>query len=251
MARRTKQEAERTRDALLSAACEVFLKRGVARATLEEVAQTAGVTRGAVYWHFRDKLDLFLALSDRARLPHEGLLTDLVVRLGADPSLEPLVELARTIEAAFVAMEGDVERRRMLTILLMRCEYVAEMEPAFDRQRRADAMLRAAMDHVFGVAAARGRLAPPWQPREAAMACFLLVTGLVQTWLRTPEKIRLTVQGKVLLRTFLASLGGLPEEAFPETQGLDQKSRLTPRGSRDGAAAARALASANEAASMT
>ena len=62
MARRTKEEAEQTRNAVLTAASQVFLERGVARATLEEVAQAAGVTRGAVYWHFRDKVDLFLAI---------------------------------------------------------------------------------------------------------------------------------------------------------------------------------------------
>jgi hypothetical protein len=40
----------------------VFLERGVSRATLDEIARAAGVTRGAIYWHFRDKLEIFVAL---------------------------------------------------------------------------------------------------------------------------------------------------------------------------------------------
>jgi TetR/AcrR family acrAB operon transcriptional repressor len=228
--KRTKEDAERTRSAVLDAACKAFLNRGVARATLDDVAELAGVTRGAIYWHFRGKLDLFLALNDRARLPYEGLLTDLIVRLEADPTLEPLVELARTTEAVFAAMESDVDRQRLLTILHMRCEYVDEMKPAFEWLRRADAMLRAAMDRVFDLAGGRGCLAACWPPREAATACFLLITGLVQAWLRTPEKMRLAKEGKALMRTFLASVGRrptlVPQNLPPEPKAKRHVARL-------------------------
>ena len=71
MARRTKEEALETRNALIDAAELVFELRGVAGTALQEVAETAGVTRGAVYWHFRDKADLFNAMMDRAILPFE------------------------------------------------------------------------------------------------------------------------------------------------------------------------------------
>ena len=68
VARQTKAQAEQTREAILDAAEKVFYERGVARSTLEEVARVAGVTRGAIYWHFRDKLDLFLTLNERCLL---------------------------------------------------------------------------------------------------------------------------------------------------------------------------------------
>ena len=73
MARRTKMEAEQTREQIIDAAEELFLTRGVARATLEQIAQAAGVTRGAIYWHFRDKDDLFEAMQARAALPQEDV----------------------------------------------------------------------------------------------------------------------------------------------------------------------------------
>jgi len=206
MARRTKQEAEQTRNAVLMAAAQVFLERGVARATLEEVAQAAGVTRGAVYWHFRDKLDLFLAIADRARAPYEGLLTDLAERLAADPALDPFAELEKTVEAGFQALEANAERQRFLTILMQRCEYVEEMKPAFERQRRARALFRAELEQIFFIIAARGRLAAPWRPKEAAAAIHLTLYGLLQTWLESPQDYRLTVEGFALARVCLASL---------------------------------------------
>src|SRR6201994_3729059 len=96
--RRTKAEAEQTREAILKAAVETFLERGVTRATLDEIARAARVTRGAVYWHFRDKLEIFLALERRANLPNEEFGARLKARLTADPGLDPVQELAGSIK---------------------------------------------------------------------------------------------------------------------------------------------------------
>jgi TetR/AcrR family acrAB operon transcriptional repressor len=55
MVRRTKEEAAATRDSILDAAEILFAKNGVSRTTLQHIATAAGVTRGAIYWHFVDK----------------------------------------------------------------------------------------------------------------------------------------------------------------------------------------------------
>ena len=60
--RKTKEEAQQTRSNLLNAALNVFYERGVSKASLDEIAKAAGVTRGALYWHFKNKEDLFEAL---------------------------------------------------------------------------------------------------------------------------------------------------------------------------------------------
>jgi AcrR family transcriptional regulator len=61
--RRTRADSKRrTRADLLAAAREVFLKRGFHAATLEEIAEEAGYTKGAVYSNFAGKDDLFLAM---------------------------------------------------------------------------------------------------------------------------------------------------------------------------------------------
>ena len=60
----TKEQAEQTREALLRAALKLFHEKGFAATRLQDIAETAGVTRGAVYWHFKNKLDIFEALFD-------------------------------------------------------------------------------------------------------------------------------------------------------------------------------------------
>jgi len=59
MVRKTKEEALRTRQLLIDAAIQQFALRGVANTTLTDIADAAGVTRGAIYWHFSSKSPLF------------------------------------------------------------------------------------------------------------------------------------------------------------------------------------------------
>lgn len=205
MARRTRQEAEQTQAVVLDAAVQVFLERGVARATLEEVARAAGVTRGAVYWHFRNKLDLFMAIDRRARLFSDQLLAGLAAYDGPDP----LAELTRTLVAALAVVEADTELRRMLTVLLLRCEYTGEMASALDRQRRSDETLRAELLRIFERAAACGALASSWRPDAAALALHALLVGLMHIWLHGPE-FDLAAEGAEAVRSFLVSLRAAP-----------------------------------------
>lgn len=57
--KRTKEEAEITKRKLVDAAFREFLSTGFDQSRLEDIASLAGVTRGALYWHFRNKNDLF------------------------------------------------------------------------------------------------------------------------------------------------------------------------------------------------
>ena len=60
--RRTKEDAALTRETVLDAALAVFSRQGYAATTLDHIAQEAGVTRGAIYWHFGGKAELYNAL---------------------------------------------------------------------------------------------------------------------------------------------------------------------------------------------
>ena len=62
MARKCKEDAEKTRQAVIEAALDVFSEKGYAKATFDEIALRAGFTKGAVYWYFRNKADLVAAL---------------------------------------------------------------------------------------------------------------------------------------------------------------------------------------------
>jgi AcrR family transcriptional regulator len=204
--RRTKAEAERTREAVLAGAIDVFLERGVTRATLEQIARAARVTRGAIYWHFNDKQELFAALERRANLPNEEFGARLSARLAADTRLDPLTELEGVIREGLQAFEGDPDRPRILTILWLRCEYSDEMLPAISRQREADRALQKLFQSIIELAAARDRLASGWSAEMAARALLLLINGSVLDWLRAPGESGLAASTMPLVSAFLDAI---------------------------------------------
>ena len=80
MARRTKADAQTTRNNLLDAAEQLFQSRGVSHTSLNDIATAAGTTRGAIYWHFKDKADLFNAMMERVTMPCETAIAEALAR---------------------------------------------------------------------------------------------------------------------------------------------------------------------------
>ncbi|MDP9108966.1 MAG: TetR family transcriptional regulator, partial [Pseudomonadota bacterium] len=76
MARSTKTEAVETRRRILDAAEQIFHVLGVPRTSLGDIATAAQVSRGAIYWHFANKAELFNAMYERVRLPMEAMVED-------------------------------------------------------------------------------------------------------------------------------------------------------------------------------
>ena len=81
MVRKTKEEAQETRNLILDTAEAVFSEKGVSRTTLNDIAKAADLTRGAIYWHFKNKADLFDAMLQRVILPMDEFI--------ATPDLHP------------------------------------------------------------------------------------------------------------------------------------------------------------------
>lgn len=60
--RRTKEDAEQTKKAILSSAMDIFCEKGYSKTTFDEIAKRINLTKGAVYWYFRNKPDIVAAL---------------------------------------------------------------------------------------------------------------------------------------------------------------------------------------------
>ena len=126
MVRRTKEEAQATRSHILDTAELVFEQRGVSGTSLAEIAKAAGLTRGAIYWHFQDKADLFNAMMERATLP----LEEAEGFCGAETTLaqvrDGFVETLRKVVR-------DPQLRRVFDIATHKVEYVGEMNAVRER----------------------------------------------------------------------------------------------------------------------
>ena len=180
MARRTKEDASATRSGLLDAAELVFYEQGVARASLNEIAQLAGATRGAVYWHFKDKLDLFYAMLDRVTLPLEQAADDGCEQEAACDALEYVRRLIALVLGRIV---DDERTRRVFEILLLKVEYVGELMPVQERNIAALDSFSARLETALRIASKDHGIVMPMEPREASIALCAMFDGLIQNWL--------------------------------------------------------------------
>ena len=123
MVGKPKGESKETYEALLDAAEQTFAERGVTRTTLNDVACSAGMTRGAVYWHFKDKGALVEALCDRVFLPMETMLNEIT----AAPEDDPIAALRGMMLEMLTQTATNPRQKAVFDILFHHCEKNDEM----------------------------------------------------------------------------------------------------------------------------
>ena len=181
--RRTKEDAEKTRCAILAAAEQLFLERGVAHTSLEQIARHAGVTRGAVYWHFQNKAHLFHEMLNQVRLPLEP-------RAQERAAVDGLASVRRLRGLGVEGMGKRVpaeQRRRILTVLLRRCEFTEELREAEERHETFVNQFIDLCEQQFALPAVQPYLQPGITPRLASRTLHALLVGLFSDWLRDPN----------------------------------------------------------------
>jgi TetR/AcrR family transcriptional regulator, repressor of the mexAB-oprM multidrug resistance operon len=201
MPRRTREEAEDTRAALLDAAEQVFYAKGVARASLQEIARAAGLTRGALYWHFADKADLFRAMLERVHLPFEELVEAIPASQRTDSTLE-------TIHlASLVALERMEQPRfrRIHAILIHRCEIFDDIDPV-SMMREMSGCARDNTLERFHAAEAAGELRQGLDAETANLLFHCTLRGLLHTWHLDTEAFSLRTTGRQLLQTWFGMI---------------------------------------------
>lgn len=195
MARCTKAEALETRDRLLDAAENIFHAQGVAHTSLADVAEAAGVTRGAIYWHFKNKSDLFVAMCERIRLPMEAM-----VQASADVRADdPLGQLRAT--CIFVLREAmlDPHSRLVFGIMFHKCEFVDADDPISIRQQESFLNGSANIERILHNAVVKGQLPADLDTRLAAIMFHASWSGLLNNWLFAPTSFDLAADAERLV----------------------------------------------------
>lgn len=177
MARKTKAEAEQTRHRIITCARHVFSRAGVTNTSLEQIALEAGVTRGAVYWHFKNKSDLFLAV----RATTGSLLK--LDRLGTGDALQ---RLERGLHEALQRLETDEAARESYEMMLWKCEYVGEFSAIRDDLMSAGTAFIADAQALYTEAVAAKITVPRLEAHLAGLETFCFYAGIVKIWLADP-----------------------------------------------------------------
>jgi TetR/AcrR family transcriptional regulator, acrAB operon repressor len=210
MVRRTKADAEATRHQILDAAEAEFLARGVAHTRLQDVAAAAGVTRGAIYWHFQDKAELFNAMMERALLPCEGAAEQALKTAGDDP-LAQLSEMALG-PLRVLASSGQVQR--VFRIAMHQTEYTAELAPVQQRYLEGIGEFQQQLAATLQRAQAQGQLGPALPIEALARGLFALIDGLMHNWTLEPG-YDLMASGQAAVSAYVNGLRSPPAASHP------------------------------------
>jgi TetR/AcrR family acrAB operon transcriptional repressor len=200
--RRTKEDAAKTREEVLAAAAEVFYESGVSGSSLDKIAKRAGVTRGAIYWHFKDKAEVLTALHSQIKLPQEAIITD-ALEYGHDDPLG-LIE-AGSMSVLHILAE-DEHQQRIFAIMTLSCEFTEDMSDATARVMAANAEMYGKLQNIIRLAARQNMLASGWTVDTAARAFQCSVNGLFGEWLRSGKSFSLVEVGEKLVTTLIGSM---------------------------------------------
>ncbi len=179
--RRTKEDAELTRQAVLDAALQVMSRRGYAGTRLEDIARAAKVTRGAIYHHFPGKPELFAALVDDATEVGNRAVARAIAEGGDFLAIAERV-LVYTIDL----MAQDGRFRGAMALLLFSTHDSPELAPL---RRLREKQGLAQLEQIIGffkLGVQQGAVRPDLDPAVAARAFLAYQNGLVLLWLSSP-----------------------------------------------------------------
>lgn len=206
MARRTKEEAQETRSRILDAAERVFYDKGVRGASLEDIAAAADVTRGAIYWHFKDKAEVFDAMMQRVVLPVEEMLES------ADCCAEsnPLELLRRATVDVLMRTAKDPRMQRVFEIAYHKCEYVGDATGVRERHVASQQDCLKTIEAGFKACVAHGQLPQSVNPRVAAVGALSLVSGLIANWVLDTKSFSMERHAETLVDIYFRGLASTP-----------------------------------------
>ncbi len=202
MVRKTKEDAELTRQRIVNAARAVFLKRGVSKSTLEHIAAEANVTRGAVYWHFENKTDIFHAIREQVFLPLIDSIDDTLA-----PAIKNIENPLNQIEASLCNtindLNSNVEMREIYEIIMIKCEYVDEFASVLHQMLHNCSSIVEKLEAAYERAAAQGLLATPLSPSALALDTHLFFGGLLHMWIKDADGSRFRYQAIDLIKSHM------------------------------------------------
>lgn len=202
MARKTKQQAQETRARILEAAINVFSAQGVSATSLADIANAAGVTRGAIYWHFKNKADLLNEIWASTEPKINALETEYQSKFPDNP-LHILREILIYI---LVETVENPRRKALMEIIFHKCEFVGEMLSLKDSHQiiciegydKIESVLCNCMEYQ--------QLPADLHVRRAAIALRAFATGIMENWLFTPDHFDLKNEAVFLVDSFLDML---------------------------------------------
>ena len=202
MARRTKEEAQQTRCHIMSTALNLFCQQGLAKTNLTDIAKAADLTRGAIYWHFKNKEELFVTLWEELCAP----LSHQIDACVDEQEQDPLGKLRGFLNEVMYKISTEPAYQQMFTIIFNLEPLEGEAEALRDHMRLQSINFFRDLEITLANAVRLGHLPKELDLRRAATLLHCTLDGYIVNWLHFPERIDLIKEADFLLDTLFSLL---------------------------------------------
>lgn len=181
--RRSKQDAEQTKQQLIAAACEVFYREGVARATLEQIAREAGVTRGALYWHFDNKVAILDALFEMV-MPSINCLHECSLSWSTENYWQ---NLTSHFVDFFDRLGQDPQLCKFCTVMHLKCEMTESNAQVVALLNQYETIWQGRIQSFIGLAVEKNALPTETDVEQTSRLLRSCLLGIMVTYLSEVE----------------------------------------------------------------
>lgn len=200
--RRTKEDAGKTRAAIVDAALTCFDRHGITGSTLEQIACEARVTKGAVYHHFAGKREILHEIREQVTIPLMDEADTALLESGEVPAL---LRVERFLLSILESLRTDSRMRTALSVMQFKCEYVDDLAGELAGAVQKNERLIRAFEAAYRDAAKKGQLAKALSPEIAALETLMFLGGLVRLLLIHGPRSRIGKQAAGAVKSHVAS----------------------------------------------
>lgn len=179
---RPKQADPLARRQILAAATDVFSRKGYAGTTLDDITAAANLSKGAIYWYFDSKAELFNTILGERSSVFLELLEE-----AAQAAPTPLAALEQMWLRWMEALETDRAYQAYARLAHLRIEIGVEPRESLGARRTEERRAQALVTQKVLEAVAAGELPRETDVEAVALSFVSAGTGLVRAWLLVPE----------------------------------------------------------------
>lgn len=196
--RRTKEDAAVTRQKVLEAALTVFSEKGYTASKLDDVAQAANVTRGAIYWHFKDKADLFNTLVREVGMQRNEVIQQALAEGGTFTDI-----FRRILIRLLQIVQEHQQVRAVMELSLFKVDQLPELAEGQTVRLEANRALISNMAMFLQMGIDAGDVRADLDPHDAARAAVAFQQGVATLWLYDPSAFSLVERAPALADVYI------------------------------------------------
>ena len=189
------------------AALDTFYKKGIAHTSLNEIAQAAGVTRGALYWHFKNKEDLFDALFQRICDDIESCIKEDSNNNNEQAWSSFRLTLTRFSER----LQHNELHYKFHSILFLKCEHTEQNEAVIAIAKKHQSLWREKIVAVLTDAVLQKALADNLDIDMAVIFIKSSLDGLIWRWLSSGQGFDLAKTAPRMIEIIIDTLENHPQ----------------------------------------